>query len=159
ESQRVPHLEARRAAAFARLRARGVDRDGRDVDPERVGAVLRREQRVLARPAACVDHAAREPQPEHGGLRPADVPRRRTGAVAVVPGGYLPAFDETNCATAVICASLSLPLKAGIGPPPTSTWCWTIACDGFSWSRFGPIVPVAPAAFSVWQLEHCDWKI
>ena len=58
---------------------------------------------------------------------------------------------ETKAATSWICFSLSDPLNAGIGPPPTSTWWTTIAVSGFSWSRFGPTVPVAPAAFSVWQ--------
>ena len=36
-------------------------------------------------------------------------------------GAYLPAEEETNFATAAICASVSLPLNAGITPPPTST--------------------------------------
>ncbi len=58
---------------------------------------------------------------------------------------------ETKAATSWICFSLSDPLNAGIGPPPTSTWCTTIAVSGFSWSRFGPTVPVEPAAFNVWQ--------
>ena len=43
--------------------------------------------------------------------------------------------------------------------PPFVTWRTTIACAGFSWSRFGPTVPVAPAAASVWQLAHSLWKI
>ena len=64
---------------------------------------------------------------------------------------YLPALLETNAATASICACVSWPLNAGIAPPPFSTWCATVACDGFSWSRFGPTFPVDPAAFSVWQ--------
>src|SRR5690242_21789285 len=37
------------------------------------------------------------------------------------PNRYLPAFAETYFATAMICASESLPLNAGITPPPTST--------------------------------------
>jgi hypothetical protein len=36
-------------------------------------------------------------------------------------------------------------------PPPTSTWCATVLFDGFSWSRFGPTLPLEPAAFSVWH--------
>jgi len=40
-------------------------------------------------------------------------------------------------------------LKAGMMLPPFSTWCCAIAKAGLSVSRFGPIVPVAPAAFSV----------
>src|SRR5579884_3759066 len=81
------------------------------------------------------------------------------GSAGPTRAGYLPADEETNLATAVICAALRLPLNAGITPPPTVTWCWTIACEGFSWSRFGPIVPCVPAAASVWQLEHSAWKI
>jgi hypothetical protein len=34
---------------------------------------------------------------------------------------YFPATDETYLATAVICLSVSVPLKAGMIPPPTST--------------------------------------
>src|SRR6478736_106055 len=34
-----------------------------------------------------------------------------------------------------------------------------MANDGFSWSRFGPIVPVAAAAASVWQLAQFAEKI
>ena len=64
----------------------------------------------------------------------------------------LAGVEETNLATALISAAESWPLNAGIAPPPTSTWCSTVASDGFSWSRFGPTLPVAPASFSVWQL-------
>jgi hypothetical protein len=42
-------------------------------------------------------------------------------------------------------------LNAGIAPPPTSTWWATVAFAGFSWSRFGPMLPLVPASFSVWQ--------
>ena len=45
-------------------------------------------------------------------------------------------------------------LNAGIGPPPFSTWVRIAASAGFSWSRFGPTLPVAPASFRVWQPEH-----
>src|SRR5205807_2380374 len=48
----------------------------------------------------------------------------------------------------------SVALNAGITAPPFSTWRWTIANDGFSWSRFGPTVPVEPAFLSVWQLTQ-----
>ena len=72
---------------------------------------------------------------------------------------YLPAEVATNFATASICSGVSVPLNAGMTPPPTSTWCFTIASGGFSWSRFGPIVPLAPAAFSVWQLAQFAEKI
>jgi hypothetical protein len=44
----------------------------------------------------------------------------------------LPAEAETNFATAAIWAAVSVPLNAGMTPPPTSTWCWTIASLGFS---------------------------
>ena len=58
---------------------------------------------------------------------------------------------KTNAATSAICLTVRLPLNAGIGPPPTLTWWMIVARAGFSWSRFGPTVPVAFAAFSVWQ--------
>ncbi len=34
---------------------------------------------------------------------------------------YLPAEEETYCATALICAGVSFPLNAGITPPPFVT--------------------------------------
>src|SRR5262249_563837 len=45
---------------------------------------------------------------------------------------YLPGTDEMYVATALICASVSLPLKAGITEPPLITWCWTRANGGLS---------------------------
>src|SRR6059058_3477895 len=42
--------------------------------------------------------------------------------------------------------------------PPFRTCFSTRASDGFSWSRFGPTVPVVPASFSVWQLAQFDVK-
>ena len=71
----------------------------------------------------------------------------------------MPALSATNFATASIWGCVSLPLNAGMTPPPFSTWCCAIANDGFSWSRFGPIVPVAAAAASVWQLAQFAEKI
>src|SRR3954452_17359043 len=67
---------------------------------------------------------------------------------------YFPALPATYSATAAICASLSWPLNAGIAPPPTVTWWATTSFDGFSWSRFGPTLPLEPAAFRVWQPPH-----
>ena len=61
---------------------------------------------------------------------------------------------KTYAATSWICFADSLSLKAGIGPPPFSTCVTTRASGGFSWSRFGPTLPVAPASFSVWQPEQ-----
>src|SRR4029077_13566356 len=72
---------------------------------------------------------------------------------------FFPATEETYFATAVICAGVSVPLKAGITLPPLITWCWTIARGGFSWSRFGPTVPVVPASASVWQLPQFAVKM
>ena len=40
---------------------------------------------------------------------------------AVAPTRYLPAEEETYCATAWIWAGLSFPWNAGIAPPPTIT--------------------------------------
>ena len=60
----------------------------------------------------------------------------------------LVAEPETNAATASISEPESLPAKDGIPPPPDLT-CWTTwSRVGLSWSRFGPIVPVEPAAWS-----------
>src|ERR1700675_3468582 len=38
--------------------------------------------------------------------------------------------------------------------PPFVTCFTTRATLGFNWSRFGPTVPLEPAAFSVWQLAQ-----
>src|SRR5207247_9731150 len=35
--------------------------------------------------------------------------------------------------------------------PPLVTCVTTLSYGGFSWSRFGPTVPVAPASANVWQ--------
>jgi hypothetical protein len=51
----------------------------------------------------------------------------------------------------LISAALSWPLNAGMPPPPFVTCFSAAASGGFSWSRFGPTLPVAPASFSVWQ--------
>src|SRR5204863_2019467 len=71
-----------------------------------------------------------------------------------VPRVYLPACDETYLATAAICASVSTPLNAGMIAPPCSTCVLTRASGGFSWSRFGPTVPVVPADARVWHPPH-----
>jgi hypothetical protein len=64
----------------------------------------------------------------------------------------------TNAATSWICFELSVPLKAGIEPlgldDPFVTTLTTFACEGFVVSRFGPIVPVEPAALNVWHVPH-----
>src|SRR5207248_6177586 len=62
---------------------------------------------------------------------------------------FLPAFAATYFATAVICASVSFPLKAGMIAPPLITCFFTRANAGLSRSRLGPTVPWAPAAVSV----------
>lgn len=45
---------------------------------------------------------------------------------------YLPGCDDTNLATAVICASVSTPLNAGMTPPPCSICAFAIANAGLS---------------------------
>ena len=42
-------------------------------------------------------------------------------------------------------------LNAGMTAPPLVTCVTTLSYGGFSWSRFGPTVPVAPASANVWQ--------
>ena len=54
----------------------------------------------------------------------------------------------------MICSSLSESAKDGIGPIPFVTRSTTSSASGCASSRFGPIVPLAPAASSVWQLPH-----
>src|SRR5918999_3877054 len=65
-----------------------------------------------------------------------------------------PAAVATNRETSPISSSLSLPLKAGMPPPPFRTWRSTRCSLGRSSSRLGPVVPVAPAALSVWQFSQ-----
>ena len=67
------------------------------------------------------------------------------------PRGYLPAWALTKAASVLISASDSWPLNAGIAPPPFVTCRWTVASSGLRLSRLGPVVPVDPTAFSVWQ--------
>src|SRR5829696_2630839 len=64
---------------------------------------------------------------------------------------YGPARAATNADTSRTCAALRLLRNAGIPPPPFSTCALTAAKDGRSESRFGPITPVALAAFIVWH--------
>src|SRR5262245_5803420 len=45
---------------------------------------------------------------------------------------YFPATDETYLATALICASVSFPLNAGMTLPPLVTCFWTMANGGLS---------------------------
>ena len=72
----------------------------------------------------------------------------------------MPAAVETNAATWLISAALSLSLKDGIPLPPFRTWRATVCWFGLSSSRFGPTFPVAPAASSVWQpLQPSEVKI
>jgi hypothetical protein len=79
----------------------------------------------------------------------------------------LPATVETYVATDLICALERVWAKDGIsepgtglhpalvctGPPPV-TCATTHASDGLSVSRFGPTVPLVPAAASVWHVPH-----
>ena len=61
----------------------------------------------------------------------------------------LVAEPETKAATASISELESWPANDGIPPPPDFT-CWTTwSRVGFSVSRFGPSIPVEPAAWSV----------
>ena len=57
--------------------------------------------------------------------------------------------SDTYFATALICAGVSWPLKAGITAPPLITCFCARAKPGFSLSRFGPTVPLVPASASV----------
>ena len=65
--------------------------------------------------------------------------------------GY-PARDwNTNSATSSICCGVSLSTYACIVPLPFVIAVRIFACVAVDLSRFGPIVPVEPAAFSVWH--------
>ena len=114
----------RRDAAVA---ARGIrERD----DGPRVEIAVGREQLGAQRQAhahvAFLDlddlHAEQARQPV-----PAGVDERLD-----IDGHYLPALAATYFATALICASVSVPLKAGIAPPPWMTWFCATGNDGFS---------------------------
>src|SRR3954447_6571894 len=62
-----------------------------------------------------------------------------------------PALLETYCATAWICAPDRRLEKDGMTPAPLRTMAATVAAEGFKESRFGPVVPLEPAALSVGQ--------
>src|SRR5207244_370512 len=67
---------------------------------------------------------------------------------------HLPALEATYFATALICASLSTSLNAGMMLPPLITCFLTRGNGGLSRSRFGPVVPVVPAALRVFLPPH-----
>ena len=73
--------------------------------------------------------------------------RMNVGVDGATP--YLPAWSATYFATALIWASVSTPLNAGMTPPPFDHLVLRRREGGLSWSRFGPIVPVVPASLSV----------
>jgi hypothetical protein len=131
-------LGQRRDAAIARHRVRERD------DCGGVEVAVRREQVVpdlQPRLGAAASHAEDLDAEETWELPLADPCK----GLRV----YLPATEETYFATAVIWASVSVPLNAGMMPPPTSTWCLARANGGFSASRLGPCVPFVPASASV----------
>ena len=76
--------------------------------------------------------------------------------VAYAPGGKAPlySFAKTNAARSSICRVLSRFPNDGITPEPHRIRCRMRNSPGRDTSRFGPAVPVAPAACSVWQPEH-----
>ena len=62
-----------------------------------------------------------------------------------------PALLDTYCATAWISAPDRREENDGMTPAPLRTMAATVAAVGFRESRFGPVVPLEPAALSVWQ--------
>ena len=70
---------------------------------------------------------------------------------AATETGLCAAAAATNAATSVISWFVSWPSNAGMPRPPVVTCRSTRSAAGFSASRLGPIVPVEPAAASVWQ--------
>jgi hypothetical protein len=70
----------------------------------------------------------------------------------------LPATELTYFASAAISCAESVPLNAGIPPPPLVTCFVTTGAAGFSESRFGPTAPLAFAAFKVWQPAQLELK-
>ena len=76
--------------------------------------------------------------------------RRRQGE----PARQLCVDWKTNAATSAICFGESDPLKEGMTPLPWVTRSRISESGGFFSSRFGPTVPVEPAALSVWQPPH-----
>ena len=159
---------ARRSASVVAARPDGHERDdaaGRASATCASAVVVREdaplEQRASTRRAASrsapntCSYAACQVRTCTSAIAAASLGRaRRTSHGALLAGG---GGDELR--HGVDLRGVSVPLNAGMTPPPTSTWCFTIASAGFSWSRFGPIVPVACAAFSVWQLAQFAWKI
>src|SRR6266851_1285873 len=90
--QHIPDLEHRADAPLLRLGPRALDGQLRHVHSHCLRTVARRQHHVLAGSAADVQHVSVElasiGQPHEVGLRPADVPGRRS-LVDAVPGGVL----------------------------------------------------------------------
>ena len=118
---------------------------------------------LAARPGAEHDHALTSHQTERAGFEPAThlSARTRFPVALLRPLGHLsktrqpsqdpqvPAAAETYVATSWICSSLSVSAKDGMGLAPFVTRSTASSTDGFVASRFGPMVPVAPASASV----------
>ena len=89
EVERIGYLEVNAQFAVLSLLPRRLDGGRREVDPHHLDPPLRDHQRVLARPAAAVEH--RRGQLPHIGqadecwLRSADVPRWAAGPIGLVP--------------------------------------------------------------------------
>jgi hypothetical protein len=75
--------------------------------------------------------------------------------------GCFPATWFTKVETAWIWALLRMFVlpNAGIPPPPLVTWTATVLASGLRESRFGPAVPLAPAAARVWHEAQLAAKI
>ena len=139
-------LDADRLAEGAELlRKERVERAGERRLRRRLPAVSRPRQALVrgVRHRRCLTPVRTEPHALAASARALNDAERGSAAV------YFPATELTYFATALICTGESVPLNGGIAPPPTSTWCSTTGCAGFSWSRFGPTVPVVPASFRV----------
>jgi hypothetical protein len=85
EVQRVADVEFGAGLALGRLRPGPLDRGSGNVDPGRVSAPARGQQRLLTSAAADVEYAAGQfapvSKPDERGLRAAYVPRGRAGPV------------------------------------------------------------------------------
>ena len=118
----------------------------------------RRRRRRRSPPASRRRTRARTP-PARTARAPPRSPRRPRDARAARARRYLPALSATNFATAVICASLSLPLNAGMTRRRPRPGAATIDCEASAGRGSARPFRSRPPPSACGSSRSCAWKI